>query len=432
MEVFRRPKVGPSGQASSPRLVDLPLGIVAASVLVTVTPAALATDGLLPIGVSTQAQARGGADVAVGDSAVSQVYNPASLSLFPRHKYHFDLAGEMGILPGHWRGPAGSADDERLFGYLANMGLAIPLDDIFTLGLALHSRAGTQARYKNRHLMIPFMKSRVHGDLKVIAPHLNLGIKVNDKLSFGIGGRMDVATAEVSTVLGPADVDFARGYAYGGGFQAGVHYQATDDLSFGAGYVSPAWCSDLAGGNLEAALLGLIPIDLGEACMTDFKLPQKVFVGTAWDAFDWMTLHGEVRWINWHNSTFHKTTIATDGLIDLRYPFALGYQDQFAFIVGADFKLSEHWTLGTGYHYGTEPVNPANLLPTGSVLPQHHATIGLRYHQDNWWVGGGYILSFPIHVEGPGYSDILLGLDYGCSEVWQTQHGFSVGFGFSF
>lgn len=431
MEASRRPTV--SGNIPS-RFSKRPSGWLAAlgaSVLVWMPPAVLATDGLLPIGVSTQAQARGGADVAVGDSAVSQVHNPASLSLFPRLKNHFDLAGEMGILPGHWRGPAGSADDERLFGYLANMGLVIPLDETFTLGLALHSRAGTQARYHNRHLLIPFKESRVHGDLKVIAPHLNLGIKLTDKLSVGIGGRMDVATAEVSTVLGPADVDFGRGYAYGGGFQAGVHYQARHDLSFGAGYVSPAWCTDLQGGNLEAAVLGLLPIDLGEACMTDFQLPQKVFVGTAWDAFDWLTLHGEVRWINWHNSTFHKTTIATDGLIDLRYPFALGYQDQFAYIVGADFKLSEHWTLGTGYHFGTEPVNPANLLPTGSVLPQHHATIGLRYHQENWWVGGGYILSFPIHVEGPGYSDILLGLDYGNSEVWQSQHGFSIGFGYS-
>ncbi len=431
MEVFRLPIVIPRHRVVPAAPVCIRFGTLPALLLCMLSSVVLATDGLFPLGISTQSQARGGADVAVGDSAVSQVDNPATLSLWPRNRTRFDLAGEVGILPGHWRGPAGSADDQRLFGYLANVGLVMPLDDIFTLGFAVHSRAGTSALYENRHLMIPFIKRRVHGDLKIVAPQVNLGIKLTDKLSVGVGGRMDVATAEVSTVLGPADVDFGRGYAYGGGFQLGLHYEATDDLRFGVGYVSPAWCSDLAGDDLKASVLGILPVNLGDAGMDEFRLPQKVFLGTAWDATDWLTLHGEMRWLNWDKSTFHSTTIATDGLIDLRYPFPLGYQDQLVFIVGADIELSEHWTLGTGYHFGTEPVDPANLLPTGSVLPQHHATIGLRYHQDNWWIGGGYILSFPIHVTGPGYSDILLGLDYGHSEVWQTQHGFSIGFGFS-
>ncbi|MBN1345347.1 MAG: outer membrane protein transport protein [Phycisphaerae bacterium] len=434
MQAIRRPtSIARSPARRSPeRGLRLNASAVAAIMLLCCgQQAARATDGLYPIGVSTQAQARGGADVAVGDSAISQVDNPATLSLWPRTKYRFDFTSEAGILPGHWRGPAGSADDQRLFGALANVGLAMPLDETFTLGLALHTKAGTSALYYNRHLMIPYMKRRVSGDLKIVDPQLNLGIKITDKLSVGAGARFEVASGEISTVLGPADVDFGRGYAYGGGFQLGMHYRARKDLSFGLGYTSPTWYGDLSGDNLKASLFGILPIDLGKAFMDEFRMPQKLTAGVAWDATDWLRLHGEVRWINWDKSSFHSTTIATDGLIDIRYPFPLGYQDQLAFIAGAEFKLNERWTLGTGYHFGTEPVDPANLLPVASTLPQHHVTLGLRYHRDNWWVGGGYILSLPISVSGPGCSDILLGVDYGCSEVWQAQHGFSLGFGFS-
>src|SRR5687767_8293589 len=51
----------------------------------------MATDGVELLGVSTQAQTRGGADVAVGDTALSQVENPATLSLTPAQLSRFEF-----------------------------------------------------------------------------------------------------------------------------------------------------------------------------------------------------------------------------------------------------------------------------------------------------------------------------------------------------
>jgi long-chain fatty acid transport protein len=395
------------------------------------SPSATGTDDLEPIGVSMESNARGGADVAVGDSALSQIDNPATLALAYRDKYQFDVAGQLGISIAPWEGPIDSANSERRLFPLCNLGLAIPVDDRLTIGLALHSKAGLGTLYNIRHLMIPFMKRRVGGDLKVIDPQFNLGYKLTEKLSVGAGVRAEMATAEFSTVLGPADLDFGRGYAFGGGCQAGLHYQARQDLSFGLGYRSPTWSGDLAGGDAKASLFGLLPTRLGKGNIDEFRLPQKITAGTAWDATDWLKLVGEVRWLNYSNSTFDATTIATSGLVDLRYPFPLGYLDQWVFIGGAEFKLDDHWTLGVGYHYGTEPVSRSNLLPMGSTVTQHHATVGLRYERERWWVGGGYILAFPTSLRGGGSSDIPLGIDYGLSEIEQTQHVFSVGFGFA-
>jgi len=294
----------------------------------------------------------------------------------------------------------------------------------------VHSKAGLGSRYNIRHLMIPFMDRRVGSDMKCLGLHFNAAYKLTDKLSVGAGVRAEMASAKFSTVLGPADLEFGRGYAYGGGFQLGLHYQAREDLAFGLAYRSPSWFGDLAGGEGRASLFGLLPLPLGGINIDEVRLAQKVTAGVAWDATDWLKLVGEVRWLNYDNSTYHSTTIAADGLIDLRYPFPMGYQDQWVFAIGAEFKLDEHWTLGTGYNFGTQPVSSSNLLPMGSTIPQHHATVGLRYEKDNWWVGGGYILAFPETLSGGGRSDILLGVDYGLSEIEQTQHSFVLGFGF--
>ena len=198
----------------------------------------------------------------------------------------------------------------------------------------------------------------------------------------------------------------------------------------GLAYRSPTWFGDLAGGDAKASVLGVLPVPLGAARICDLNLPQKVTAGAAWDANDWLKLIGEVRWLNYANSSFHSMTIGTDGFIDLRYPMPLGYRDIWAFILGAEFKLDEHWTLGTGYHFATTPVDRANLAPIASIPVQHHLTAGLRYETPRWWVGGGYVVGFRASLKGPGYSRIPLGVDFGNSEVAQTQHMLSVGFGF--
>lgn len=388
------------------------------------------TDGLEPIGLSMESRARGGADVAVGDSALSQIDNPATLSLSPRDRFQFDTSGQLALSLATWDGPIDSADSEKKWIALANTGLALPIDDRLTLGLALHSKAGLGSRYNIRHLMIPFMERRVGSDLKCMALHFNLARQVSDRLSVGAGVRAEMASAEFSTVLGPADLEFGRGCAYGGGFQLGMHYQARDDLAFGLAYRSPTWFGDLSGGDGRVSPFGLPSLPLGGIRIDDVELAQKISGGVAWDATDRLKLVGEVRWLNTANSTFGTTAIETDGLIGLRYPFPLGYRDQWVFMGGAEYKLDDHWILGLGYHYGTEVVSPGNLLPMGSTIPQHHATIGLRYEKDNWWVGTGYILAFPETLRGSGKSDILLGVDYGTSKIEQSQHSLVFGFGF--
>lgn len=391
---------------------------------------ALATDGIELIGVSTQARMRGGADVAVGDSALSQIDNPATLSLSPRDMYAFDAASKLAIVHEPWRGPIDTDVSERRLIHLHNFGLAMPIDDRLTIGMALHSKSGLGTEFSMRHLLIPYMKRSVGSDFKNVSFSVNAAYQMTEKLSLGVGVRAEAATSKFSKVIGPADLEFGRGYAYGGGFQVGLHYQALDDLAFGVGYRSPTWFGDLSGGKGKASLFGLLPVPLGDIRIEDTRLPSKIMLGTAWDATDWLKLVGEVRWINYDQSVFSSMTVATDGLIDVRYPLPLGYRDQWAFMLGAEFALDEFWTLGVGYHFATAPIASENVSPMGSVITRHHATIGLRYETERWWVGGGYIIGFREELEGRGYSEIPFGVDYAFSHMAQTLHIISIGFGF--
>jgi long-subunit fatty acid transport protein len=306
----------------------------------------------------------------------------------------------------------------------------MPIDDRLTLGGAFHTRSGFGTSYHFRHIGIPNIQRNVGSDMKSVDLEFNAGYKLTNKLSIGAGARLDVSTARFSTVLGPADVDFGRGYAYGGGFSFGLHYKMRDDLNFGLAYHSPSWLSDLEGGHGKASLLGILPLSLGSVGIQEFELPQRVAAGVAWDATNWMKLVGEVRWINYSNSFFHQFNVTTDAPIDLVYPIPMGYRDQWAFMVGADFKLSEHWKLGVGYHVATQTVPAGNLLPEGDALPNQHFTTGLRYEQDKWWVGVGFIEAFANKMHGTGWNNIPLGFDYGVSEITQSQHVLTMGFGF--
>jgi hypothetical protein len=56
--------------------------------------------------------------------------------------------------------------------------------------------------------------------------------------------------------------------------------------------------------------------------------------------------------------------------------------------------------------------------------------MGLRYAREHWWIGAGYILGFRNSIGGGGISSIPFGIDYGLSDIEQTQHSLLMGFGF--
>ncbi len=366
--------------------------------------------------------------MAVGDTALSQIENPASLTLQPRR---LDFAGQLGFPVATWRGPLETVETRKKLIPLASIGFAQPLSDHTTFGLAVHSKAGLGTDYRMRHLLIPWMRRKVGSDMKCLDLQANLGHRLSERWSIGGGVRLGLVQAEFSTVLGPADVDFGAGRTLGAGFQFGVMHRPRDDLTLGFAYRSPTWAGDLKGGQGKASLFGLLPIELGGISMPDTSFPQRLAAGAAWDVTQRLKLVGEARWVNYSATSLNSGQIRTNGLVNLSVPWNLGYRDQWALTAGLEYRLAAHWVAGLGYHFATAPLSPDHLLPVGSIISQHHVTTGLRYEAQGWWVGGGYVCALPTRLAGRGNSAFPLGIDYAFSEIEQAQHLVQVGFGFN-
>ena len=406
------------------------------SLVYPVSPA-WATDGIEPIGLSTQSMIRGGADVAVGDSSLDQINNPATL---PRVGRRFDLSGELLMPQSKWRGPIDSDTSSARYLPLGHAGVSIPVSDKVSLGTAIWSKSLLKSDYRMRHPFDPWQRRRVGVDMRDFGLGLNAGVKVTDKLTLGGGLRMELATSEFSCVNGPMSLEFGRGWSVGGGFQLGALYQLTPRVTLGVGYRSPTWFQDLVGNHSDSGLInewkagmpGMMSIPIGKALVDHIILPQRLAAGVTWDATDRLRLTVEGRWINYDRSTMNTANFRVDGPFQLKIPTAIQYRDQYAVMTGAEYKLTDHWTIGGGYHFASNPINTKKLQPTADMIVEHHLTTGLIYRQKNWWVGGGYMLGLPNSISGRDYN-LFSPFNTGTTKqhLWQMQHSLFLGLGFS-
>lgn len=390
----------------------------------------LGSNGTELIGVSTQARSRGGADIAVGDSPLSQIDNPASLLL---HGRDLDFAGKLILPRSRWTNTVDTANTEIGVIPILNLAGSKPVNERLSWGWALHTKSGLASAYTIEHFATPGLRTTERVDYENADLQLNGAIQLTDRLSVGAGLRGEFVTTKFNITAGPLFASIERGYAVGTGLQVGLMYELTEAVRLGLGYRSPTWMTDIEGGHGQLNFFGdpTTTLDMGPASLGG-NLPQKLTAGASWDATDWLMLTTEVRWINFADSAFNSTSIETDGipgLVPTSVPFPLGYRDQVVVATGADVRLTDRWILGLGYNYGSDPIPAANLLPIGSILAQHHVTTGIRYDRCNWWVGAGYILAVTAGLAGDGTSAFPGPNDYSGSHLSQTQHSVFFGFG---
>ncbi len=398
--------------------------------------AAPATDGLEPVGISTQSLLRGGSDVAIGDSALSQIDNPATLMRVPAS---VDASGELLMPHTQWRSVYDSAESSVDCLPLGHVGIALPHDENLAFGVAAWSKSQLGTSFRLRSIATPFPRRHTSADLRDFGLGLNSALRINDALSIGAGVRLELATGEFTSLAATEQIRFGRGYGLGAGYQLGLHYRIMPDVTFGLGYRSPTWFQDVFGSHTSASMTNdwqLLsptrpPIHLGRALVDNLVLPQKVLAGLAWQVNDRLRLSTEGRWINYENSSMYKAKY------DLNYPARarlnsiIGYRDQFAVMAGAEYKLDACWTVGGGYHWAANPISSRAFLPIADMIVVHHLTTGLTYRKDNWWFGGGYVLGLPNTLSASPRTKILFGLDSLSGEIRQIQHSIFFGGGYS-
>lgn len=162
-----------------------------------------------------------------------------------------------------------------------------------------------------------------------------------------------------------------KGDGTGLGYNLGLLYDVTDDISIGVAYRSEIKV-DIDG---KAKFKPQVPAYnlVNSSGDSDITLPQQLSAGLSYKGFNRWMLEGGIRWEDW--SCFRQTKVKLDSGLQVP-PQPRRWKDTFAYNIGAQYQYNDILTLRAGYLYGKNPVPDSTFEPTIPDSDTHLFTIG--------------------------------------------------------
>ncbi len=242
-----------------------------------------------------------------------------------------------------------------------------------------------------------------------------LAWKVNDRLSLSLGLSLryfDIELAQKIDAAGaaglrpyndpspsPFDVDQnLHGDDVRPAVDLGLVYRPVESVSLGAAYHSRIHfhVEGDAKWRAPAAVQAQAPLFFHDCGFRSKNYNPDWFVlSVAWDATDRLTLSAGAIYTTWH--------LYKDLVISLDEPAVFGrdtlvsakrWNDTWRASVGADYRLSDEWTLRAGYTWDQSPINSTTvdyLVPGDN---RHILAVGAGWARGAWAVEGSYFYEF--------------------------------------
>ncbi|MCG6909646.1 MAG: outer membrane protein transport protein [Deltaproteobacteria bacterium] len=385
-------------------------------------PPAMATNGSNLIGVGPMSRSMGGVGVAAPQDAIGAIFaNPAAICFGPFCPgAEADFAGtyfspsvdgkaKVTVPTGNPSQPytqvKGSDTSEMDPSVVPAIGISTPLSPKWRFGVGAYGVSGMGVSYKESDLPLP---GNIYTKLEVMNFAPNLAYLINP--NFSVGANAIVSYQNLDLGYG-ADHGYSMGFQLGGLYKLGIiNLGASYTYHQGVTHNKVAYLDDYdASGNLTA-----------DATLDDLELqsPQVVALGVALEPGSSWLVEVNTRWINWSNANGYKD---------------FDWEDQWVFALGAQYKLTDAFSLRAGYNYAKNPVKEHDgFNPMGSTDVQGHDVGNVNYEALR-------ILGFPAVVEhhitlGAGYkfsTTIALNLAY-VHALENTTKESSAGDAFSF
>ncbi|VVC77174.1 47 kDa outer membrane protein [Aquicella siphonis] len=239
----------------------------------------------------------------------------------------------------------------------------------------------------------------------------SLGVKVNDKFSFGLGLDAVRLAFKLNNIYGPplaftdtVGQNYLSGWGYG--WHGGILYQVLPATRVGASFNSMVMMHTTGSSEVFGSFPpGRIKIENNK---TNAGLPARAQLSIQQDLNSRWSIMGTAFYTNWR--TFEKITmkrvvIPGGNITSVTIPF--NYHNTFDYSLGLSYKPSPQWLLRTGVQYMNTPSNDRDrgvADPIGRAI-----VIGLGLHyQQNLCVGYdiGYGHSF-FKQESVDYANAL-------------------------
>ena len=394
--------------------------VLALALSLSTSSANAAVNGLEEIGHSWQADMRGGTEVAVGDTALSQVRQPASVvlhskvrfdskltNIFPLNKFNNALEGDVYRVP-----------DKPNFA----LALVGPLSKKSGWGVSVFSKTSWDSAFRGRYLQRNQIES-ARGSVLNYAAQANVGTRLTERLFVGGGGRVELMKNGASAVFGPAKMDLSGEWSCGGGFNLGALYQIKKNATLGFGYRSPTWLGPTGRGVIDLTDGRKFKVRVPPSRNV---LPQRVMLGASCRPTEKIMLAVEGTWVNYRYSLFGKTRVRS--ALPLEFPAQL--DNILIGAVGCDYELTKNWGISAGYTFNTNPVRRSDLMSNFSSNTMNTLSCGIRYKRDRWWTGIAYDLGLPNTTRNNDPRHIpTLGIDYGHASVKNMMQSITYGVG---
>ncbi len=250
----------------------------------------------------------------------------------------------------------------------------------------------------------------------------SIAYRVNDKLSVGAGvnavyGIFDqqVAVNNVSPLAADGRLELDD-KAWGFGGNVGLLYELTPGTRFGLTWTSQIeldFSSQARFSGLGPALATL----LGSRGLLDAqvslgtKIPQQVMGSVAAQVDDRWTVLGNVGWQQW--SKFGQVEVGIDNTLNpVSLTTSIPFKDTWHVAVGAQYRLSDPWTLNMGVAYDS------GFQEGGRVVPQLPANSAWRFGLGGeqqvsktlkWGIAGELLYGGTLDVDVQGQLSPALG-----------------------
>lgn len=225
---------------------------------------------------------------------------------------------------------------------------------------------------------------RVSSEYQYLRIPLALGWQATDRLSLGAALTLGYARLSATPAAfaapdcsGPATCFFPAANqegAYGWGVQAGLYYEITPTLSFGASYATEQSFEDFEF-NSEVADPNLPTFGTGRGFAFNVDVPAQAVVGLGWRPTPRVSVALDARWIGYDGVDGLGTFgFAPDGSIR-----GFGWDDVVVGALGIEYRPSPRWSLRAGYNLAESPIVPerAALSVPAPATFEDHVTLGL-------------------------------------------------------
>ena len=270
---------------------------------------------------------------------------------------------------GNAYGLNGSANSSDNLFLVPSLGINMPLNDQFSLGLTVYGNGGMETNYPantlhcsattSNNILCGSTRLGLNLEQLIIAPTATWKVTPNFAIgvapliarqTFSNQGLQALASPYVSA--SPANLTNNGTQAtYGGGVRVGVDWKTTNSLTLGATVQSPIYMDKFSSYSGYFAQQGA------------FNVPATFAVGFAWPVTPTLTVGLDDEYILFNGVASLGHSSSALALLGSSNGPGFGWRNVNVIRVGLDYQVIPDLTLRAGYNHADNPVTSANVTP---------------------------------------------------------------------